>query len=376
MLGTPAWATPFIPERDDQVLEQLRTKPLDPVARELSQLRADLSRTPRDLPKALTLSRRYIEMGRLTADPRYNGYAQAVLAPWWEKPPAEVLLMRATLRQSSHDFKGALADLEQLIKADPRSAQARLTRAVVYQVQGEYALAKQDCASLIQLSTELVTVSCLAGVASLNRQAEQSYRLLARVLKASPQAGLGEKLWATTLLGEIAARQGQAKAAELHFKQAMALGPDAYLLGAYADFLLDQGRPQAVVDLLKDQTRVDGLLLRLVLAEQTLKAPVLATHRADLTARFAASRLRGDTVHQREEARFLLQVLKQPKQALPVAQANWQIQREPADTYLLLAAALAAGDKTAAQPALTWLQEVRTEDKQLAVLVKALGSGK
>jgi tetratricopeptide (TPR) repeat protein len=370
-----AKATPFIPQSDSQVLERLRERPLDPIARELRQLRAELNQSPQNLKLAVSLAKRYIEQGRRQADPRYNGYAQAALAPWWEQPqpPPAVLVLRATLRQSKHDFEGALVDLNQATKVSPRDPQAWITRALIQQAKGNYPEAKRDCVPLLRLSTRLVGVTCLTGVASLNGQAEQSYQLLERVLTETPKATPDEKLWARTTLAEIAMRRGQGPTAEQQFKQALALGPDSYLLGVYADFLLRQGRPQEVVALLKDRTSVDNLLLRLTLAEQALKASTLANHVAVLGDRFAASRQRGDTVHIREEAIYTLKLLNKPREALKLAQANWQIQREPADTRILLESALSAQDKTAAKPALDWLTQVQTEDVALTKLRQQLG---
>jgi tetratricopeptide (TPR) repeat protein len=370
-----AWATPFIPQSDTQVLERLRDRPLDSITRELRQMRAELNQSPQNLKLAVSLAKRYIEQGRQQADPRYNGYAQAALASWWEQPqpPPAVLVLRATLRQSRHDFDGALVDLNQATKVSPRDPQAWVTRALIQQAKGNYPEAKRDCVPLFRLSTRLVGVTCLSSIASLNGQAQQSYQLLERVLADAPSATTDEKLWARTTLAEIAMRRGQAQTAEKQFKQAIALGPDSYLFGIYADFLLSQGRPQEVVTLLKDQTRVDNLLLRLTLAEQALKAQTLADHVAVLRDRFAASRQRGDTVHQREEAIYTLRLLNKPSEALKLAQANWQIQREPADTRILLESALAAQEITAAKSALDWLAQARTEDVALTKLRKQLG---
>jgi len=107
------------------------------------------------------------------------------------------------------------------------------------------------------------------------------------------------------------------------------------------------------------------LLLRLALAGQSLGAPELSGHVADLAERFAEARMRGDTVHQREEARFNLHLLKQPDDALRLAQTNWGVQREPWDARLLLEAALAADQPAAARPALDWLAASHLEDKHL-----------
>ncbi|MCL5801451.1 MAG: hypothetical protein M1283_02850 [Gammaproteobacteria bacterium] len=256
--------------------------------------------------------------------------------------------------------------ISQILKIAPNNAQAWLTKASLEQVQGNYSEARKSCIKLLHLASELTTVACVSGVGSYTGQADKSYRLLQEVFTKYPQASSAERLWVLTSLAEIAARLGDAQAAESHFRQALQLKVrDSYLLGAYADFLLDQGRPVEVIDLLKDETRADGLLLRLALAEQALNAATLTEHIEALRARFTASRLRDDTVHRREEARFTLHLLKQPHEALRLAQENWVVQRESADARILLEAAIAAKNKSAAQPVLDWLSRTRLEHIQL-----------
>ncbi len=43
---------------------------------------------------------------RARSDPRYLSYAEAALGPFWDlpSPPNDVLVLRATVRQSVHDF--------------------------------------------------------------------------------------------------------------------------------------------------------------------------------------------------------------------------------------------------------------------------------
>lgn len=372
-LGRPAVATadPFVPADDTQVLERLPVSPLDPGARRMRALRAELTDQPGNLALATRLAWLYIEAGRALSDPRYYGYAQGALAPWWaaSDPPVPVLVLRATIRQHDHDFASALRDLSQAVRVDPGNAQAWLTQATVLQVRGEYAEARRSCLEVLQLSTPLVAVTCLGSVDSLNGAAAKSYERLRRALARTPNADVGVRLWAFTTLAEIAVRSGQPQLAEQHFQQALSLGRvDDYLLGAYADYLLDQGRPAAVRDLLKDTIRADALLLRLALAEQALAAPDLDPHVQALRDRFAAARLRGDTVHRREEARFALRVLGQPGAALQLARENWDVQREPWDVRILLESALASGDAPAAQPALDFLARTGLEDVRLVPL--------
>jgi hypothetical protein len=99
-----AQAAPFVPESDSQVLERLPFTVSDPVIRELRALQGRLKDEPNNLPLALRLARGYLELGRVTGDPRYAGYAQAALIPWWDlkQPPEEILVLRATLRQRVH----------------------------------------------------------------------------------------------------------------------------------------------------------------------------------------------------------------------------------------------------------------------------------
>jgi hypothetical protein len=143
---------------------------------------------------------------------------------------------------------------------------------------------------------------------------------------------------------------------------------DAYLLGAYADFLLDHSRAAEARDLLAGETRADPLLLRLALAEKALGVSDLHIHVAVLSARFEANRMRGDTVHRREEARFLLYLAGKPVEALRRAQENWQVQREPWDARLVLEAALAAGNPAAATDVIAWLETTGLEDPQIDAL--------
>jgi len=92
-----------------------------------------------------------------------------------------------------------------------------------------------------------------------------------------------------------------------------------------------------------------------------------------LEARFSAARLRGDSLHRREEARFTLHLLKQPHDALRLAQENWAVHREPWDARIYLEAALAAGSSGAAQPVLDWLQDNRVHDVRLVALARQAG---
>ena len=369
-------ATPYIPADGKQVVEHLPSR-ANPVQRELLQLRAELSKNPTDLARAAALAQRYIEQARTEGDPRYLGYAQAALAPWWKDPqaPDAVLVLRATLRQSTHQFGAALADLDTVLHRDTDNVQAWLTRATVQMVTGDYTAAKASCMRLYSRAPVLIVQTCLSNIGSINGDAKASFAKLKAALDQHPDTEPGVRTWVQTLMAEMAARAGDDAAADALFKQAMAAEePDSYLLGAYSDFLLDRGRAPEVVKLLKDKGRIDALLLRHAIALKAVRSADAPAQAEVLRSRFDAAMLRGDTVHQREQARVELALRNDPKTAVKLAMLNWAVQKEPADLRILVETAAASGDVAAAQTALDWIAKTRIEDRTIAAPLAKLRS--
>jgi hypothetical protein len=371
-----ALAEPFIPKTDTEILERLPDAG-DSAARALRVKHRQLAADPHNLALALAVARGDLDRSRAFGDPRYLGRAQAALEPWpvSAATPPDVLLLRAVILQSNHDFPGALALLGQELARKPGDAQAWLTRAAIHQAQAAYPAAMADCGQFATSVLGLAPDICTASVMSLTGHAPIALHAVALSLDANAAEAAREPavaMWGLTLAAETAERLDD-PSAETWFGRAMALNPrDPYLLGAWSDWLLDHGRASEVAGLLAPYTRVDPLLLRLALAEQATDDPALAGHVADLAARFDASRLRGDTVHRREEARFQLALLHQPARAVALARANWDVQREPADARILLEAALAAGQPDEAAPVLDWLRTNHVQDVRLRALAARL----
>ena len=169
--------------------------------------RAQLDREPANLALALTLAERYIALGRAESDPRFYGYAEGVLRPWAsiDRPPPDVLVMRATLAQYRHDFAAASSDLDDAIAVDPGNARAWLTLATVDRVQGRYAGAGEACSRLFRLAPLLVTFTCLADVGSLHGHARENYTRLRALYQDSRNAGGVDppvRIWTLTVLAE------------------------------------------------------------------------------------------------------------------------------------------------------------------------------
>src|SRR4051812_39524893 len=120
-----------VPTDPSEVLETLPVSLESGPHKEIKALRRALAARPDDLPRAVRLARLDIGLARERSDPRYLGHAQAALAPWWstENAPVEVLVLRATIEQSLHDFESALRDLDAAVRRDPQHVQAWLTRA-------------------------------------------------------------------------------------------------------------------------------------------------------------------------------------------------------------------------------------------------------
>ena len=372
LLAAPAArAAPFVPADDATVLETVPGA-ADPAARQLRALDRRLAAAPLDQPLALDVARRDIVQSRRLGDPRYLGHAEAALAPWPMSPttPVKVLLLRAVILQSVHDFAGSIAALDRVLAADPADAQAWLTLASVHQVEADYPAALHDCGQFATHTLGLAPDTCSAAVMALTGHAPVALAALTASMtvnqaEARAEPELAE--WSATLAAEIAERLAD-PTAEQRYRAALALDPDdPYLLAAWSDFLLDHDRPAEVIALLRtpERTRIDPLLLRLALAEQRTRAPTVDAHVADLAARFETSRLRGDTIHRREQARFELDLAHQPARALATAQANWSTQREPADALVLLQAARAANRPDAADPVRRWLERNHVEDHRL-----------
>jgi Flp pilus assembly protein TadD len=166
LVAGSALAAPRQPASDAEVLERLPARALDPRQREMSELRRQLAARPDDLDVALRLARRYYAEVAAEGDPRYIGYAQAALTPWWNlpDPPQRVRVMRAILLQFNHQFDAAVADLQAAVKADPADGEAWAWLAAIAMVRADYALARSACEGGAAQATPVIAAGCRAHV--------------------------------------------------------------------------------------------------------------------------------------------------------------------------------------------------------------------
>lgn len=358
-------ATPYVPAKDDEVLAELSAG----TAHTSRQVRAQAAAR---VDVALPLAQFYISRSRVTGDLRFLGYAEAILSRWVSQSPPDsrALALHASILQSRHSFEAALGELDEALRARPDDAQAWLTRATVLRVLGRYREAAEACAQFARRADAGVSLICEQSIAGLAGHLETAYAALAGL---PTQAMLDpERAWRDSELGEMAVRLGREADAERWFREGLTHSPqDSYVRAAYADLLLRQHRNTEVLALLEGQQSIEPLLLRLAIAQKQAHDPGLHRSSELLQAAFAAEAERGEAVHRREQARFLLEVQNRPQEALAAALANWAVQREPDDALILVKAAGAAGTLERAQPALEF---ARTQGLRDARLTAAAGS--
>lgn len=371
LFSASAQAVPRTPTSDTEVLETLPGRAADSTSRELARLRAALAQAPTDPGMASALTQRYFELAIARGDPRYIGYAEAVVNRFDPLQDAPLLGLRGMLRQYRHDFEGALSDFASALQRDPDYASAHAWRGAIFLVQADYPAAQRECDALQRLGRAVLAGGCMGLAQAYGGALEAGYQTLQQALARNTDPD--NRLWLLTRMAEVAAWRGQTATAQAHYQEALRLErDDVYLLAAWSDFALDQGQPAAVVAQLARWEASDSLLLRLTEAETALNLPAAARHQQMMSDRFAAARARGDTTHRAEEARFTLRLRGDPATALRLARENYAVQREPRDARVLLEAALAAQDRDAAHMALDWLARTGFEDARMRQLARDL----
>lgn len=341
----------------DQVVAQLQVAG-GAYPQALRTAMADQRAAPGDLARAQAAARALIDEGRDRGDSRLVGAAVGVLRPFLTDPTAETLYLAATARQYQHDFVGALALLDQALALSPGDVNTRLSRATILTVRGDYPAARADCASITALQRADVGFLCQATTEILTANGPGYATRLQTILGQPGLLAPELSGWAMGLIGEVALHQGDTALAKAQFQAVLADNPRAQreeLL--LADILLQDGDPQAVLDLLAKAPDTDGVLIRRVLALRALGDPKAAGLSATLAKRIALNLDLGLTAHAREEAMYFLTIADKPERALARASVNWALQHEVEDALLLLQAATAAGQPQAAQPVRDWMAQ-------------------
>ncbi|MEX2473658.1 hypothetical protein [Marinobacter sp.] len=355
-MGT-ALAAPTAIETDFDDQEILITLPTGAVATDTP---------PADANKAADQIQTYLIQARTQGDPRYLGYARALLDRWPEQRMTDrLVILNASLNQSLHQFEPAREQLTDVINQSTdreQVIQAHLTLANLELVQGRYAPAREHCEQLFSALPGLIATSCQAQVDARTGSAQTAYKsLLARTQRSSTSDTVSLS-WAEGTLADIAAQLGRPEA-EQHWRRVLTLTPDdLYARAQLSDWLLEQGDARAVINLTDGYEQVDSLAVIRAIALKRLEHVDAAPLADRLEERFNEARWRGNLLHQRDLARYALDIEGNTDTALTYARANWQDQREPLDTRLLLRAAKAASEDSIIADVRAWLNGHNQQD--------------
>jgi cytochrome c-type biogenesis protein CcmH/NrfG len=375
--ASPVPAEAFSPVSDEVILERVP----EIAAAEMRHLRIQrqrLAADPENLHLAVDLGWAFLRLREGTGDPRFGGYLQSALAPWWElaEPPHQVLLLRAAERRSAQDLSAAERDLKRYLSLRPESVEGWLEQATLQRIQGDLDSAQASCRIVRHLAEahpeiELRASACEAladGTANL-----RNYHQLRRQMHLAPAAAEATRVEVLSALSELAMRRGRVDEAEDALRRGLRLRPtDSDLLARYADLLLDQDRSREVLQLLEKHTTVGGLLVRLAEAEQRLGIADYKDHAAVLEFHFEEARREGSRRHLAHEARFRLRCQRRSWEALRLALTNWERQRRPDDARLVLEAAWLARRPELARPVLGFLDQAGWEEQRLRRLAQQL----
>ena len=104
-------------------------------------------------------------------------------------------------------------------------------------------------------------------IQAVTGEAEEAYASLSDVLPMVRENYPSAVQWIVTMQAEIARALGHDEQAERHYAEGLANDPaDFYLLRSYGDYLLDHGREEEVLSLLREHVSDTGILLLAAIA--------------------------------------------------------------------------------------------------------------
>jgi len=353
-----AAAERFVPRDLGFVVANVKQATPDTGLRELiARWRAD----PGDAA-SVALAGAFIDRARSLREPMYMGRAEAVLAAAQARPAASAATRRlyAETLQYRHEFAAAEALLDRVLGADPRDGAARLQRASIRLVRGEFSGARADCALLLAAggAAQAAALACLAESLAGSGQLAQARALLSALPRADGVEP-ATMAYLLTVRGELHERALAVAAALADYRAALALDPQNDATRAsLADALLARGDSAAASAAVTLEKPGLALLVRAAACAPASERPNLA---AQAQAWLELEKARGDAPHLRESAMLAL-TQRNSTAALADAEANFRAQRELPDVRVLARAAMAAHDAPARGRLVEWLRQTGFRD--------------
>ena len=351
------------PVRDDEVLEVLPE-----VTRSRPPLRAVAAPQVLDPTAASLQARQDIAIARQTGDTRYWGRAQAILAPWWDRPdaPADLAILQATVQQGRHEFDASRKVLTAALTRAPGHAQGWLNLAALERLSARYAQAQGACEKVAHAGQALYAAACRLETQSLQGQHQVATQGLQALTAQTTDPS--QRSWLYSLLAESQERRGQDRAAADAYTRSLALDPDLYTSIAYSDLLLRTGKTSAALQALSALPETDAVLMRRAAGWRRLGDERWTGARALLKERATELERRGDDpiLHGRELALAALWLDDDAAHALGLARRNLLLQREPLDWWVALQSARKAKNSAVVAEIESAIQAVGLHDARLA----------
>ena len=354
----------FVPADPGFVVASVRqVQPDEKLLPLLEAWRADRSSTA----AGVALAAAFMERARSLREPSYIGRAEAVLEPLASKAGAGSLARRlyAQVLQYRHEFAAAEGLLDTVLHEEPHDDDARLLRASVRLVRGDFDGARADCALLAAAGGAVAVpgFACFAEALAGAGHLERGLNLLNIVPADHRNTEAFARAYLLATRAELRERNHDAAGAIADYRAALSLAPhDDSIRAALADALAAQEMTEeARAVLAVDKPSVALLVRSTALAK--------GSSRADLAARtgawLALEAARGDALHFREAAMLAL-VEGNAARALAAARRNFEMQKELPDVRVLARAARAARDASALSALRQWLLETGYRDSVTA----------
>lgn len=374
LVATQAFAqTRYIPQESSVMLSAGGTgqKDASGLREALERWRAD----PQNLTLATDTSRRAMLAAIEQGDLRWLGNAKAMLAPWWTAKdlPSETLFVRALVRQGTHDFKGALADLDAAIAKDPDQPEHWAWRFAIYLVMADMTKAKNECSAIGQRFGPTEQASCDAVLLYRTGSPEKAIVSLERLSRHPDYQGRLAQEWLAFHWGEAYRVAGDRAKARKIWENQLNKGAGGHAVRVALIDLLNSERQYADAwKINMTMPRSDALLVAAIQSSLGLKDGKDGALRSEFNQRLSQQRARGDSPNERPMIKFTLSVEGKAQEALAMAQKAWATEREPADALLFARAAIESGAPEQATALLQWQSATGYREPELDGLIRQI----
>ena len=317
---------------------------------------------------SVALARAFLDRAHSLREPMYFGRAESVLTTAARRPDASIETRRlwAETLQYRHEFAPAEQLLDDILRRAPQDAAARIQRASVRLVRGDFAGARTDCAQLMASgASRAIALACLAESLAGSGRLDQARALMAAY--ALPDAEPAEaRAYFLTVRAELAERARAPDAAIDDYGAALTLMPrDDSIRASLADALVARGDTAGADAVLRIERPSLALLVRRVACTRGAER---ARVRAQASGWLELEAARGDALHYREAAMLALGE-GDAAGALAAAEKNFVMQKELPDVRVLARAAVAAGDAAARARLSEWLRATGFDDAVTAEIL-------